>query len=607
MTGIVRIFISGTNGDLEAEKSKILELLNTSQHYKCTAPGLQGPLDAAAIEGCKDTMLSCDIYLGLIGYRRGEEREIDGRSRSITEIEYDYARVLGRPRLIWMPLDAYPRPASPHEGNDKFARQTAFRERVREDRIFGSRAGTADALATEAILAVSDIVIATRMLEKLRPELFSTSEMRGDNEAVAATNLIATVFDSLRNCGLVDELEALSSVDHWDLATLATFLSGIADRFESRTPRSSDHQKLTANLFRGVGQIKAMVREQDGLEHLRKAVKVFPENPEVWNELGTLLDKTGHSQAAAEAFQLVYLKATVLKLKAWQAKGAMNYGLAMVDQDVNVAEQWFQLALQMAKDLGNRRGILDCKGNLALVESNRGNLLEARKIREECLKAEEDDGTPQGLAAELAGLGGICIRLGDLVKAREYVSRGMALDRKLGDLVGEAENFIQLGIIDRKERCLSRSIIIFDLAIAVLEPRGIRESLAKAYWNKGRCYQLLNDWQEAKKHLQFAWQLELELGRYRDAARTAARIMDCVVRGRWEDQIEASFVGYLNALQQAEAKDHFVKRSHVIASKLAADNFKIGAHAIWSHILESTDHPRDPEVIKLTQACLASL
>lgn len=606
MTGVVRIFISGTNGDLETEKSKILDLLNSSQHYKCTAPGLQGPIDAAAIEGCKHAMLSCDIYLGLIGRRRGEEVAIAECYRSITEIEYDYARELNIPRLVWMPLDTYPRPASPHEGEEKFARQTAFRERVREERIFGSRAQSVEALATEAVLAVSDIVIATRIIQKLRPDLLSASDARGDNDAVAATNLMAMVFDTLRQGGMVDELEALNSFDHWGLDTLANFLSQSAQKLVAGTSTTVEHKRLAANLFRGVGLIAAMVREHDGIKPLRAAAELCGDDPEIWNELGTLLDRTGHSREAAEAFQLVYLKAGELKLKAWQATGAMNYGLAMIDEDVDVAEQWFHFALQIAKSLGNQRRILDCQGNLALVQSRRGNHIEARRIREDCLRSEEDHGTPQGQAAELAGLGSICIRLDDLQAARAYVSRGKALDKKLGNVVGEAENLILLGIIDRKERYLNRSIVTFDLAIAVLEPRGIRESLARAYMNKGRSYQLLANWPEARRQLNFAWQLELALFRYRDAARTAARLIDCIARGQCEHLIEPTFANSLASLDTQDAKDEFVKRCHVAASKLAADDLRDGARSIWRQILECPDHQRNPEIIRLSEACLAS-
>src|SRR5690606_7939507 len=70
----------------------------------------------------------CDVLVGLIGHYRGWEPPGDNASRSITEMEYDWAVERGLERLMYVLPDGVL--TTPAMTPDEAARQLVFRERV---------------------------------------------------------------------------------------------------------------------------------------------------------------------------------------------------------------------------------------------------------------------------------------------------------------------------------------------------------------------------------------------------------------------------------------------------------------------------------------------
>lgn len=141
------VFMSSTALDLHAYRNSFAKRLEASSFFRCLRHEDSGPADLTAVEFCREAIQSSDIYVGLIGLRRGFEP--DGRC-SITEMEFDWAGERGIPRMVWLTPDNFVGAGNSREADALVARQQAFRERVRLSVIVSSKGfGSPEQLALE--------------------------------------------------------------------------------------------------------------------------------------------------------------------------------------------------------------------------------------------------------------------------------------------------------------------------------------------------------------------------------------------------------------------------------------------------------------------------
>ena len=135
------------------------------------------------MEFCRKAVRRADIFVGLVGLRRGWEPAAGNEKRSITEMEHDWARDADRPRYIWVTPDDFPVPGTLHESDGQFARQQAFRKRVMAggERIV-SRKGfeSAELLAGKIVkqLLLSDVTEELLNSFKLEPRRRASPSLR---------------------------------------------------------------------------------------------------------------------------------------------------------------------------------------------------------------------------------------------------------------------------------------------------------------------------------------------------------------------------------------------------------------------------------------------
>jgi hypothetical protein len=99
----LKVFISGTMRDLKNERDIVAEAV-TGLRYQAVRAETLGAVDRSSREACLDMARQCDIYIGLYGDRYG--RVPHGDTFSVTEQEYNEARRLGKPMLIYVKGDA---------------------------------------------------------------------------------------------------------------------------------------------------------------------------------------------------------------------------------------------------------------------------------------------------------------------------------------------------------------------------------------------------------------------------------------------------------------------------------------------------------------------
>jgi hypothetical protein len=159
---LAKIYVSSTYSDLHEYREQVYRALRQLGHDVVAMEDYVAA-DQRPLERCLADVASSDLYVAIVGYRYGYVPEHDNPDgRSITELEYRRAEVLGHPRLIFL-LD----PAAPWapqfmdsftgEGNHGTSIR-AFREELARNRLV-SFFSTTHELAQKVSVAVTNLLV----------------------------------------------------------------------------------------------------------------------------------------------------------------------------------------------------------------------------------------------------------------------------------------------------------------------------------------------------------------------------------------------------------------------------------------------------------------
>jgi tetratricopeptide (TPR) repeat protein len=127
---VLEVFLSSTAKDLQAFREAVHDRLVRSGQFHCVRQEDFGPQSATAIEVCRKRVESVDLFVGLVGLRRGWEPPDDTAHRSITEMEHDWAAAAGKRRYVWITPDDFSSPGNLRDSDAEYHRQQAFRKRL---------------------------------------------------------------------------------------------------------------------------------------------------------------------------------------------------------------------------------------------------------------------------------------------------------------------------------------------------------------------------------------------------------------------------------------------------------------------------------------------
>lgn len=153
-----QVFISSTYSDLKEERRKILDILLMAD---CIPAGMEAFVasDVEQFEVIKKVIELCDYYILIIGKRYGSINEQTGLS--YTEMEYEYAKQLGIPVLVFAldeSVDVPPEKAESEQ--DKIDALRKFREKALTNRlatIWKTQGDLASAVAISILKATKEI------------------------------------------------------------------------------------------------------------------------------------------------------------------------------------------------------------------------------------------------------------------------------------------------------------------------------------------------------------------------------------------------------------------------------------------------------------------
>lgn len=123
----LKVFVSSTSVDLKDHRQVINDLIARRLNQQLIAMEDFGsyPLDATEVSTAR--VDDCDLFLGIYAFRYGHTPEDGGPS--ITEMEYDYARLKGKRCLCYF-MDEAQRPATGDEDEGKQRRLALFKRRI---------------------------------------------------------------------------------------------------------------------------------------------------------------------------------------------------------------------------------------------------------------------------------------------------------------------------------------------------------------------------------------------------------------------------------------------------------------------------------------------
>jgi tetratricopeptide (TPR) repeat protein len=122
----MKVFLSSTGRDLKDYREAAFRTIQRLGHHCVRMEDFTGP--AIPIETFDESkVLDCDLFIILIGFLHGNP---EGGERSYTELEYDAAVDLNKPRILFLASDDFPLPANLIESDAKRAKLRKFRERV---------------------------------------------------------------------------------------------------------------------------------------------------------------------------------------------------------------------------------------------------------------------------------------------------------------------------------------------------------------------------------------------------------------------------------------------------------------------------------------------
>ena len=400
---VLDVFLSSTALDLAEYRKAVHERLMRTQLFVCVRQEDFGAQNAGAVEFCRRKAQEADLYVGLIGLRRGWEPDGDNEKRSITEMEHDWARDAGRPRYLWVAPENFAVPGNLRESDELHTRQTAFRKRVMGggERIVSQNGfGSPELLASEIVEQLLTQVVASDLLKLIRPEAAPPGQPTPSKEEQAPA--IAAAVGRLAEDKDVDLMALAKNPKGLDVAELEAKLMARERELEEEAGRTA---KKRAEYWRHIGALAFLSDTQKALTAYKKATALDPDNPDGWRYLGELHYRLGNLSDAREIFDA--LRTIGARSSNAKAQSLGFLGLGWIERLVGNLDEALRLgqeSLKLSEAQGWQEGMANAYGNLGIIYQTRGDLDRAEDMQLKALKLRRGAGPQGGHGARLSAI-----------------------------------------------------------------------------------------------------------------------------------------------------------------------------------------------------------
>ena len=186
--------------------------------------------------------------------------------------------------------------------------------------------------------------------------------------------------------------------------------------------------------------------------------------------------------------------------------------LAQQQGDTAQAEAFFDQALALFRELGDKRGIASELNSLGGMAQGRGEYSRAQALIEESLLLRREIGDKYGIAASLNNLGLVALNQADYTQAQILFEENIALRRELGDKRGLAFCLTNLGVAALYQQDFRGVMRYCEESLALFRELGYKRGIAASLTNLGRAKLSQGDYEESQRLIEESLGLLEKLG-----------------------------------------------------------------------------------------------
>jgi tetratricopeptide (TPR) repeat protein len=215
-------------------------------------------------------------------------------------------------------------------------------------------------------------------------------------------------------------------------------------------------------------------------------------------------------------------KATRPKLvgQLLETVGFAYYRLSQVKQSIG----YYERALDIDREIGNRRGEGNALGRLGLAYAALGETKKAVRYHQKRLDIAKEIGNRQGEGNARGNLGVAYKKLGETKKAIGYHKQHLAIAQQIGDRRGKGNALGNLGDAYLDLGKVNKAIDLYKQALAINREIGNRRSEGRALCGLGRAYANLGKVNKAIDLYEQALTISREIGNRRGQGNALGRL-----------------------------------------------------------------------------------
>jgi CHAT domain-containing protein/Tfp pilus assembly protein PilF len=184
----------------------------------------------------------------------------------------------------------------------------------------------------------------------------------------------------------------------------------------------------------------------------------------------------------------------------------------------------YQLALQIAEQLGDKRGIATTLRNIGIVHRSQGNYTQALEYYQKSLKLAEGLGDKALIAPVLNNIGVVHALQGNYTQALEYYQKSLKLKEEIGDKVTIAPALNNIGNIYNLQGNYTQALEYYQRSLKLVEEIGDKVAIATTLGNIGSIYNSQGNYTQALEYYQKSLKLAEEAGNRAGVANTLNNI-----------------------------------------------------------------------------------
>nr|QNO47084.1 photosystem I assembly protein Ycf3 [Methanosarcinales archaeon ANME-2c ERB4] len=234
---------------------------------------------------------------------------------------------------------------------------------------------------------------------------------------------------------------------------------------------------------------------------------------DVLGNLGNVYSALGQVEKAIKYYEDALVISREIGDRRGEGADLGNLGRAYSDLgQVEKAIKYYEDALVISREVGDRRGEGNHLGNLGNAYYALGQVEKAIEYHEDALVISREIGDRRGEGNTLGNLGNAYYALGQVEKAIEYHEDALVISREIGDRRGEGADLGNLGLAYSALGQVEKAIECYEDALVIAKEIGDRRNEGVWLGNLGSAYYALGQVEKAIEYHEDALVISREIG-----------------------------------------------------------------------------------------------